>query len=253
MRWNVGYFGIKDLFTIVNVLGGVFGIYFAGRDRPDLAGYAIFAGYFFGDALDGFVARLTRTGNRFGAEFDTVADSIAQGIAPAVVVHAAYERVGQDKLGLFLMGFMIVLAAIRQARFNVERFEFPLCYCGLPRTVSGYAAVSFANSTLFFRDTGVGLWLGAAFVAALAILNLVPVPYMTHRGTRKMQGYVKVFVGAFLVSPFVAFLLARPFTFDVLFVFLAGYAATAWIPVRPEERRAFYEEYRRWAVRIASR
>ena len=99
MRWSVGYFGVKDLFTMVNVLGGVFGIYFAAIGEPAMAGYAILAGYFFGDALDGPVARLTKTGNRFGSEFDSAADHIGQGIAPAVVVFSAYRLAGTRRWG----------------------------------------------------------------------------------------------------------------------------------------------------------
>jgi phosphatidylglycerophosphate synthase len=83
--------------------GGVAGIYFAAIGKPDWAGYAILAGYFFGDALDGPVARATGTGNRFGSEFDSAADHIGQGIAPAVVVFSAYHLIGQTTIGVALM------------------------------------------------------------------------------------------------------------------------------------------------------
>jgi phosphatidylserine synthase len=251
MRWGVGYFGVKDLFTMINLLGGVMGIYYAALGNPIWAGYAILAGYFFGDALDGPVARATHTGNKFGSEFDSAADHIGQGIAPAVVVFSAYRLLGHPAMGLVLMAALISTASIRQARFNVAEFKFPLAYCGLPRTVSGIIALSFPSSMLF-RESGVGPQLGIAVVGLVAALNLVPIPYMTHRGTRGMQWWVKAMVASFLVSPFVAFFAARAYTFDVMFIHAFGYACAGWVPVKPPERAAFYAEYRRWAGLVAT-
>ncbi|HEX2659274.1 MAG TPA: CDP-alcohol phosphatidyltransferase family protein, partial [Polyangia bacterium] len=79
-RWTIGPFGVKDLFTIINLLGGVAGIIFVIHGQPRLAGLAVFAGYLFGDALDGMVARMTGTSNKFGSEFDTATDHFAQAI-----------------------------------------------------------------------------------------------------------------------------------------------------------------------------
>jgi phosphatidylserine synthase len=251
MRWSVGYFGVKDLFTMVNVLGGVFGIYYAAIGEPAMAGYAILAGYFFGDALDGPVARLTKTGNRFGSEFDSAADHIGQGIAPAVVVFSAYRLAGHRTLGLLLMAALISTASIRQARFNVAKFDFPLTYCGLPRTVSGFVALALPNS-MVFKHSAVGFGLGSIVIAVVAALNIVPIPYMTHRGQRAMQWWVKPLVASFLISPFVAFFVARDYTFDVMLLHAMAYVAAGWLPVMPDERRAFYAEYRRWAHLVAT-
>jgi CDP-diacylglycerol--serine O-phosphatidyltransferase len=250
MRWSVGWFGVKDLFTMINLLGGVLGIYFAATGDIASAGYAILAGYFFGDALDGPVARATGTGNRFGSEFDSAADHIGQGIAPAVVLFAAYHKIGLTGLGVFLMAALIVTASIRQARFNVAKFDMPLTYCGLPRTVSGFIALAYPSSTLF--ATAVGPSLGVAVIVLTALLNLIPIPYMTHRGGRKMQAWVKVLVVSFLVLPIASFFFARQSTFDIMFTYGIGYACLAWLPVRPEERRAFYAEYRRWAHAVST-
>ncbi len=49
MRWNIGYFGVKDLFTMINLLGGVGGIYFALNGQLAYAAYSIFCGWMFGD------------------------------------------------------------------------------------------------------------------------------------------------------------------------------------------------------------
>ncbi len=116
--------------------------------------------------------------------------------------------------------------------------------------MSGFAALSFPLSTLFVH-LGQRWLIGAVVVVALSAMNLVPVPYMTHRGQRGMQLYVKVPVVAFLLSAPVTFLVARSYTFDVFFVGLLWFTVFGWFPVRPEERRAFYAEYRRWAAELA--
>src|SRR4051812_40099629 len=84
-------FGVKDWFTTINVLSGVFAIVFCFHGRPVWASYAFLVGYA-ADCVDGLVARATRSGNRFGAEYDTAADFVAQAVAPAFVVYTLYAQ-----------------------------------------------------------------------------------------------------------------------------------------------------------------
>src|ERR1044071_2628997 len=115
MRFSIGPFGLKDLFTLVNLMGGVFAVHFVVIGQPTLAGYALLAGYLLGDTLDGPVARLTKTSNKFGSEFDTATDHFVQGIAPALIAYAIYARAGQTVTAVVLMALMITCATIRQA------------------------------------------------------------------------------------------------------------------------------------------
>jgi len=124
-------------------------------------------------------------------------------------------------------------------------------YCGLPRTVSGYGSAAYVLSRLFFAANPHPYATGAVIISAFALLNLFPIPYMTHRGRRRMQTYVKVLVVGFLALPVGSLVLAPRYTFDVLFVFMFGYAATAWIPIYPEEKKAFYARYREWAKEVS--
>ena len=251
LRRTIGPFGVKDLFTLVNLLSGVAAIGYLIHGEARNAGYAVLLGFLLGDIADGAVARATGTANRFGAEFDSVTDHFVHVFVPGLVFFSVYERGGHAALGLVALAALIACATIRHARFAAARFHFPLCWCGLPRTVSGFAALSFPLSTLFVH-VGQRWLLGTVVVVALSAMNLVPVPYMTHRGQRAMQRYVQVGVAIFLLSPPVLFLVARRFTFDALFVCMAAFAVIGWIPVRPEERRGFYVEYRRWSGELAA-
>jgi phosphatidylserine synthase len=251
MRWRFGPFGIKDLFTMVNLMGGVGAIVLTVRGCFNQAGIALLAGYLLGDTLDGPVARRTKTSNAFGSELDTATDHFTQAIAPAVLVYAVYAHGGHGAAGVALMSVIVACATIRQALFSVAKMGDPLMYCGLPRTVSGYGSAAYVLSRFFFGANPHPYATGAVLISAFALLNLFPIPYMTHRGRRRMQTYVRLLVLAFLVTPVAALVLAPRYVFDVLFIWMFGYAALAWLPIYPEEKRAFYARYRAWAQEVS--
>src|SRR5215831_154936 len=208
MRKNIGPFGLKDLFTLVNLMGGVGAIVFVVQGNLLAAGTALLLGYLLGDTLDGPVARMTKTSNKFGSELDTATDHFVQAIAPAVVVYAAYARGGHPVAGVVLMSLVIACGTVRQALFSVAKMGDPLMYCGLPRTVSGYGAMAYVLSHLFFTLNPARYTVGAVVIGAFALLNLLPIPYMTHRGGRRMQTHVQLLVFGFLVTPVAAFFVA---------------------------------------------
>ena len=79
-------FGIKDLFTTINLLGGIVAICLCIDGEPFLAGISVMIGYLCGDTLDGYVARKLGTSNQFGAEYDTISDHLSHIVAPAAIV-----------------------------------------------------------------------------------------------------------------------------------------------------------------------
>ena len=250
LRRTIGGFGVKDLFTLVNLVSGVVAVGYVLREQPRQAGYAVIVGFLLGDIVDGTVARKTGTANRFGAEFDAITDHFVHVFVPALVFFAVYDQARHGGLGLAAAGALIAGATIRHARFAAARFDYPLCWCGVPRSVSGFAALSFALST--FLGTGAGGYeVGFAVVVVLAALNVAPIPYMTHRGRRAMQWYVKAFVFPFLAALVVMLVVARHYIFDLFFVGMLWFVAFGWFPVHPEERREFYAEYRRWSAELA--
>lgn len=245
-----GPFGVKDLFTLVNLTSGIVALQMLYSGQPRRAGYAVILGFLFGDLLDGQVARRTGTSNRFGAELDSISDHFVHVVVPGLLFYGVYRAGGHAILGLVVAGALLTTATIRHALFAAERFDFPLAWCGLPRTVSGFVAMAYPLSRLFFAANPQRWVTGAVVVVALSVLNLVPIPYMTHRGTRKMQTYGKVAVLAFVLTPIVLFVADRAYLFDAFFIWTAGYACLGWFGVRPDERRAFYEEHRRWRAAV---
>lgn len=83
----------------------------------DAAVYILISGVL--DGLDGKIARLTGTSSRFGVEFDSMADLIAFGVAPGLLIYVWGLR-PYGKLG-WVAGFSYVIcASLRLARFNIQ-------------------------------------------------------------------------------------------------------------------------------------
>jgi CDP-diacylglycerol--serine O-phosphatidyltransferase len=117
-RLRRGVYILPSLFTLGNMFCGYVCIVYAMRGDYESA--APFIGFaFLLDALDGRIARLTGSESAFGIEFDSLADVISFGLAPAVLAYA-WGLSPLGRLGL-AAGFLYVsAAAMRLARFNIQ-------------------------------------------------------------------------------------------------------------------------------------
>ncbi len=237
-----GGFGLKDLFTLVNLVGGVASIAFAMAGDLWWASLAIMIGYL-GDVLDGPVARVTGRGNRFGTEMDNIADHTAQCVAPAFVVYLAYKG-WSGPVAFGLAALLVITGSIRHARGAAARFSFSLAWHGMPRPVGAFIIIAFINSSIFSHMTG-GRYLGAGLVVLMAVLNLLPLPFVNHHG-RRIQLWAKLWIIWFFVSSFAALLLFTRYFWDLLFVWVTLYALFSWTALSPDERREFFAASRRW-------
>ena len=242
-----GGFGLKDLFTVINLLGGVASIGLAIMGHLWWASFAVILGYL-GDVLDGPVARLTGRQNRFGRELDNIADHTTQCVAPAFVVFLAY-RPWSLAAAFAGAALLVVTGSIRHARGASARFDFDLAWHGMPRPVAAFIVISFLNSQLFQVVPG-GRYVGLGLVASVAVLNLVPLPFMNHHG-RRLQWWVVASVVFMFLSGLAFALFVTRWFWDLVFAYILLYAFTSWIPMHPEERRAFFDASRRWRAELA--
>ena len=123
------------------------------------------------DTLDGRIARLTKTTTELGIQFDSIADVLTFGIAPAVLVYAwgyggAFPEGSQlHKLGWFLSFMFLICGALRLARFNVQATR--------PRTLAeGSAKVD--------KKSFLGLPIPAAAGLLAAVVHFAPRPLVTY-------------------------------------------------------------------------
>ncbi len=143
-----GIYLLPNLFTTSALFAGFYGILSAMQAHFEPAAIAIFAAMLL-DGLDGRVARLTQTQSDFGAEYDSLSDMVAFGIAPALIV---YEWALKDlgKVGWLAAFIYTATTALRLARFNTQLGVADKRYFqGLP---SPSAAAILAS----------GVWIGAS-------------------------------------------------------------------------------------------
>jgi CDP-diacylglycerol---serine O-phosphatidyltransferase len=117
-RFRRGVYLLPSIFTLANLFCGYACIVYAMREEYQLAapfiGFAIVL-----DMLDGRIARLTGTATPFGLQFDSLADLISFGLAPAILTfNWGLEPLG--RLGWAASFIFVTAAALRLARFNIQ-------------------------------------------------------------------------------------------------------------------------------------
>jgi CDP-diacylglycerol--serine O-phosphatidyltransferase len=115
----------KGIYLLPNLLttGALFAGFYAiiagmGGDFSSACAAIVVAMFF--DGMDGRVARLTNTQSAFGAEFDSLSDMVAFGVAPALICFS-WALSGLGKIGWTVAFVYVACAALRLARFNVQR------------------------------------------------------------------------------------------------------------------------------------
>lgn len=127
------------------------------------------------DGLDGRVARLTKTTSKFGIEFDSLADLVAFGVAPAILF---YMSIGQSfgKLGALITAFFVVFGAIRLARFNITTGNYePSVFIGLPIPTAAIVSSIWTFAYLsydFLKPYAVFFLILQAVLAFLMVSNI---------------------------------------------------------------------------------
>ncbi|MCE7933354.1 MAG: CDP-diacylglycerol--serine O-phosphatidyltransferase [Chlorobi bacterium CHB2] len=138
---------IPSLFTSMNLFSGFFAMVKSTEGEFMAAAWLIvLAGVF--DALDGAMARLTKSSSEFGVELDSLADVVSFGAAPAFMLYMAFFH-KWETTGVLLAALPAICGAIRLARFNVQLTGFDKDYfMGLPIPS---AAVTLISYLVFFH------------------------------------------------------------------------------------------------------
>ena len=185
---------VPSLFTLFNLFFGIWSMVLAARGEFYRASwYIFFAGIL--DALDGRVARLSKTGTRFGAELDSLVDVVSFGAAPAFLIYQL-EFASAGAAEWIFCYFYVMAAAIRLARFNLTQAGRAKQYfIGLPSPAAGMTLATF------YPFTTTELWQEVARVLPrhhtmqllmilLTILMVSNVHYATlpRAGVRSVSG-----------------------------------------------------------------
>jgi CDP-diacylglycerol--serine O-phosphatidyltransferase len=126
-----GIYLLPNLLTTTALFLGFYSIVAALKGYFDVASVAIFFAMI-ADTLDGRVARLTNTQTAFGAQYDSISDMVAFGVAPSLLIYS-WSFVQLGKLGWLIAFLYTAATALRLARFNTQAQDVDKRYFqGLP-------------------------------------------------------------------------------------------------------------------------
>ncbi|MBK6539414.1 MAG: CDP-diacylglycerol--serine O-phosphatidyltransferase [Ignavibacteria bacterium] len=157
---------IPSLFTILNAFCGFLSVINSANHEYETAAVFIIIATLF-DAVDGLAARLTKSSSEFGVELDSLSDVISFGLAPSFLIYGIYLNELGD-IGVVISSLIMVFAAIRLARFNVQLVGFDKDkFNGLPAPM---AAMTIVTYILFYHDKIFSLSSSKNFLFVLSII-----------------------------------------------------------------------------------
>ena len=138
------------------------------------------------DGLDGKVARMLKQGSRFGVEYDSLADMVSFGAAPAILVYTIYFK-QFGVWGALITSAFVLCGAFRLARYNAtSKPNVKSYYCGLPIPIAAITMVSFYHFNIYYGMEPILFPLYFPLILILSFLMLShirydPMPRLTFR------------------------------------------------------------------------
>lgn len=127
---------LPSLFTTGNLFCGIYAIILALNGQYAGSGRFIVIAIIF-DCLDGQIARFKKMVTQFGFEYDSLADLISFGVAPALLLYMVTLK-GLGRIGSVLFFTYIACTALRLARFNSQKItQHKPDFAGLPAPAAG--------------------------------------------------------------------------------------------------------------------
>jgi len=207
-----GIYLLPNLFTTGGLFAGFFAIIAASQGRFEAACVAIFVAAVL-DGIDGRVARLTNTQSEFGVQYDSLADLVSFGMAPALVMYywalsaLKLDGVTPGKIGWLTAFLYAACAALRLARFNSQVAQVDKrWFIGLASPAAAGLMASFVWTCTDLGFSGATLRHLAIGVTVFAALLMVSrIRYSSFKGARGPKGDRVPF---FAIVIFVAVLIA---------------------------------------------
>jgi CDP-diacylglycerol--serine O-phosphatidyltransferase len=178
-----GLFILPTLFTVGNLFCGYLSVWCSIRGTFDTAAILIIAAAVL-DMLDGRIARLTNSASRFGEEYDSLADLVSFGVAPAVLAYS-WGLADFHRLGWLASFLFVVCGSMRLARFNIQtRVMDKKYFIGLPIPA---AAGTIATLVLATPERLVDrLWMAGLLVLTV-ILSYLMISTLKYRSFKDLD------------------------------------------------------------------
>jgi len=234
-----GIYWLPNLITTGALLSGFYAIVQAMNGRFEESAMAVFVAMVL-DGMDGRVARLTRTQSAFGAEYDSLSDMVAFGVAPALIAYV-WALQGLAKLGWIGAFVYCVAAALRLARFNTQLDVADKRYFqGLPSPAAACLVAGLVWAMNRYSIEGKDIrWLawGVTVFAGLSMVSNVRFYSGKDINLRRSVPFWVVVVIALAVGLVVSVSSTLPEMLFALFALyvVSGYVHWAWGLVRRRE------------------
>ena len=201
-RLQRGVIIVPSALTIGNLFFGLWAIVSAARGEFERAAWLIIIAAI-ADTLDGRVARITKTGSRFGEELDSLVDAISFGVAPAFIMYHLFLTEGT--WSWIAAWFYVTCAVVRLARFNVEQAgHAKVAFHGLPSPSAGMTLAAyypFSRTEFFQQYLSAFRWpelmTGLMIMLGLLMMSHMLYPVVPKFGFRTRRG---VLTGLFMVA-----------------------------------------------------
>lgn len=217
-----GVYILPNLFTTGGLFAGFYGIVATMNGDYSVAAWFILVSSIF-DALDGKVARMTGTTSRFGVEYDSLADLVAFGLAPGLLMYAwALKPFG--KLGWLAAFLYVVCGALRLARFNVQvNTVESKRFLGLP--IPAAASMVSTCVLLFYHFGGSGTIQKVSILVLIYVLALLMVSNLRYYSFKDPELFKRQPFGFLVLAIFlIIIIVAQPEI--VLFGLFLGYVVS---------------------------
>jgi len=191
-----GIYILPNLFTTASLFFGFYSIIASIGGDFSKAAIAIIISCIL-DGLDGKIARVTNTTSKFGAEYDSLSDLVAFGMAPAILAYS-WALVSFGRYGWLAAFLFVVCGALRLARFNVQvGIMDSKVFNGLAIPA---AATVIATAVLFFYYLGgEGQFNHLIILAGIVALSLLMVSNIKYHSFKDMNFFSR--------KPFMTFVL----------------------------------------------
>lgn len=182
-RLSRGLFVLPTLFTVGNLFCGYLSLWCSINGTFERAALLIILAAVL-DMLDGRVARLTNSASEFGEEYDSLADLVSFGVAPAILVYS-WGLADFHRLGLAVSFFFVVCGSMRLARFNIQTHIADKKYfVGLPIPA---AAGTICTLVLATPDPLVDrVWMTGVLIVTL-ILSYLMISTIRYRSFKDLD------------------------------------------------------------------
>ncbi len=196
-----GIYLLPNMLTTTALFAGLYAVIAAQAGHFETAALSTLVALVF-DGLDGRVARLTHTSTRFGAEYDSMADMVSFGVAPAMLMYFWSLQYapgsGVRQIGWIVAFVFVACAGLRLARFNVQvgkadkRF-----FQGLPSPSAAMLLSTYVWCASLFEWDPLQLLIPSLlltiFAGLLMVSNFAYYSFKDFDGTRKVP-FVATFV-----------------------------------------------------------